>query len=260
MSFIVVSESNALAARASEFAHAHGFQFCFETEIQGTEDFLLHFGDDGISLVDCKHEKPVTIRVDFVKGANAHRRLYGGGKGQAIAKAIGLSKGVKPFVLDATAGLGGDAFVLATLGCKVEMNERNPIVWQLLSDGLERARNFACERDPELLEVINRMHLVQTDSLGLLRSTKKYDVVYLDPMFPESGKTAKVKKGMQAFHRLIGKDEDADKLLEPALGVAEYRVVVKRPRIAPFLAGRKPGLQFEGKSSRFDIYTIKKMA
>lgn len=263
LSFAVVSQLENTAAKAREFARAHGYLFVessSSSDAYGEADFLLRYTGEGLLLSDCRQGKPVDITVDFVKGSHAHRRLYGGGKGQAIAKAVGLSKGVKPYLFDATAGLGGDAFVLATLGCVVEMNERNPVVYQLLLDGLERARFYAEDNDPGLLEILNRMTLKQTDSLDLLASAGGYDVIYLDPMFPESGKTAKVKKGMQAFHHLIGRDDDADKLLELALNAAKYRVVVKRPRIAPFLADRKPNLQFEGKSSRFDIYTIKKMA
>ena len=41
-----------------------------------------------------------------------------------IARAIGLNSPTAPHVLDATAGLGGDAFVLASLGCPVTMVER----------------------------------------------------------------------------------------------------------------------------------------
>lgn len=263
MSFAVVSQSESIAAKAREFALAHGYSFVesgSNSDVNSKADFLLRYTAEGLILTDCRQGKPVDIVVDFVKGAHAHRRLYGGGKGQAIAKAVGLSKGVKPYLFDATAGLGGDAFVLATLGCSVDMSERNPVVYQLLSDGLERARLYAEKNDPGLLEILNRVKLAQTDSLNFLSSAGGYEVIYLDPMFPESGKTAKVKKGMQAFHHLIGRDDDADQLLELALGAAKYRVVVKRPRIAPFLADRKPNLQFEGKSSRFDIYTIKKMA
>lgn len=263
LSFAVVSQSESVAAKAYEFAQAHGYRYVESSSIDDVyseADFLLRYTSDGLFLSDCRQGKPVDITVDFVKGAHAHRRLYGGGKGQAIAKAVGLSKGIKPHLFDATAGLGGDAFVLATLGCAVDMNERNPVIYQLLSDGLARARLYAEDNDPGLLEILDRMKLTQSDSLDSLSPTDEYDVIYLDPMFPESSKTAKVKKGMQAFHYLIGRDDDAGKLLELALNAAKYRVAVKRPRIAPFLADRKPNLQFEGKSSRFDIYTIKKMA
>ena len=67
------------------------------------------------------------IYVDFVGGAMAHRRKFGGGRGEAVAKAVGIKGDYLPDVVDATAGLGRDAFVLASVGCRVRMLERNPV-------------------------------------------------------------------------------------------------------------------------------------
>ncbi len=78
-------------------------------------------------------------------------------------------------------------------------------------------------------------------------------------MFPERKKSAKVKKQMQAFHAIVGTDADADGLLALALNVATYRVVVKRPAGANYLAEKKPSYSLEGKSTRYDIYTLKKL-
>lgn len=75
------------------------------------------------------------IFVDFVGGAMAHRRRFGGGRGEAVAKAVGIKGDYLPDVVDATAGLGRDAFVLASVGCRVRMLERNPVVAALLDDG-----------------------------------------------------------------------------------------------------------------------------
>ena len=81
----------------------------------------------------------------------AHRRQFGGGKGQMIAKAVGIKGGIKPQILDATAGLGKDAFVLATLGCEMTLLERSPIIHQLLQDGIERAS------ESDVSDIIQRM-------------------------------------------------------------------------------------------------------
>src|SRR5690606_10328681 len=93
---------------------------------------------------------PGPIFVDFLKGPLAHRRCYGGGRGQMISRAVGLRN--KPFltVVDVTAGLGKDAFILATLGCDVVMVERNPIMGALLRDGLTRAQEQAWFRELKL--------------------------------------------------------------------------------------------------------------
>lgn len=200
------------------------------------------------------------VKVNFHAGKAAHRRQYGGGKGQMVAKAVGIKAGVLPRVHDLTAGLGGDAFVLASLGCELQLVERNPVVHTLLADGLARGRAWAAEHDAELAVILNRMQLAPCQGAKQWCSQSvRADVVYLDPMFPERDKSASVKKEMAVFHELIGQDPDADELLDLALSIADYRVVVKRPRKAPFLAERPPSLSFEGKSSRFDVYTIKSL-
>lgn len=102
--------------------------------------FALVLTAERLELRKTDEPKLGAIYVDWVSGAVAHRRKFGGGKGQAIAKAAGLNKGVTPTVLDGTAGLGRDAFVLASLGCKVQMVERHPVVAALLDDGLMRAK------------------------------------------------------------------------------------------------------------------------
>lgn len=229
-------------------------------------EFVVVMDKQGVSLQQTGRKAPGPIRAEFAQGAVDHRRKFGGGKGQMIAKAVGVKAGVYPKVLDATAGLGKDAFVLATLGCSVQMLERSPVVHALLLDGLVRAREFSAYEDPALAKIIARMELLAVDShdyLAHLPDDNRPDVIYLDPMFPDRQKTADVKKEMAAFHHVVGKDEDADALLEKALANANYRVVVKRPRKAPPLGqktvNKTPSFQLEGKSSRYDIYTIKKM-
>ncbi|MGQ5287894.1 16S rRNA (guanine(1516)-N(2))-methyltransferase RsmJ [Pectobacterium actinidiae] len=191
------------------------------------------------------------IFVDFVAGTMAHRRRFGGGRGEAVAKAVGIKKDYLPDVVDATAGLGRDAFVLTALGCHVRMVERNPVVAALLDDGLRRGYQDA-EIGSWLRE---RLTLLHASSLTALRDiTPPPDVVYLDPMFPHKQKSALVKKEMRVFQSLVGADDDADALLEPARALAKKRVVVKRPDYAPPLAGIPAQSMLETKSHRFDFY------
>lgn len=222
--------------------------------------FILSLGVNGLSLQQLGKKAPGPISVDFAAGSVAHRRKFGGGKGQMIAKAVGLNKGSGLAVFDATAGLGKDAFVLASLGCRVTLTERNPVVAELLADGIARAEN---SDDGELIEIIQRMTLLREDSLSYLSkmaaNADQVDVVYLDPMFPIRSKSASVKKDMAVFHSLVGQDHDADSLLSLALAAARYRVAVKRPSQAPFLDEREPTYQLTGKTSRYDIYVNAKI-
>jgi 16S rRNA (guanine1516-N2)-methyltransferase len=221
-------------------------------------DELLWLQSQGLQLQTTGKKAPGPTWCDFVSGAVAHRRKFGGGRGQMIAKAVGLKNGVTPRVLDATAGLGKDSFVLATLGCTVQMVERSPVVHALLSDGLQRAMS-----DEETAPIAARLSLIHRDAIEYLSdlrtAAEKPQVVYLDPMFPHTDKSALVKKEMRAFRGIVGDDNDASMLLDNALQVATGRVVVKRPRKAPTIDHRMPNHQLEGKSSRYDIYTLSKL-
>ncbi|MFY8298484.1 class I SAM-dependent methyltransferase [Pseudoalteromonas sp. SS15] len=224
---------------------------CNANDVPNKSLFKLQFDEHGLQLFKSDEPKLGAIRVDFVTGASAHRRKFGGGKGQAIAKAVGLNKGAIPHVLDATAGLGRDAFVLAALGCKVTMHERHPVVAALLYDGLQRAY-----QDTEIGEWMKaQVDMAFGSSHDLLNSTSiEPDVVYLDPMFPHREKSALVKKEMRVFQSLVGDDHDADALLSFAMQLASKRVAVKRPDYAPFLDEQKPSMQITTKKNRFDVY------
>ncbi|MDB1122538.1 class I SAM-dependent methyltransferase [Vibrio algarum] len=226
-------------------------------------NFALVLTAERLELRKIDEPKLGAIYVDLVGGAVGHRRKFGGGKGQSIAKAAGLNKGVTPSVLDATAGLGRDAFVLASLGCHVQMVERNSIVAALLDDGLERAKI-----DPEIgtwvSERMSLLHASSHDALYQLSQDKDFkrpDVVYLDPMYPhpEGKKSALVKKEMRVFQSLVGADLDADGLFEPAMQLAKKRVIVKRPDYADWLNQQKPSMAIKTKKNRFDVYVKESM-
>jgi len=214
--------------------------------------FLLQVNDQYLELCMLDEPKLGAIKVDFVEGAVAHRRKFGGGRGQDIAKAIGLKHGFTPHVLDATAGLGRDAFVLAGLGCQLTLMERMPIVAALLDDGIERAK-----LNIDVSAIINKMQLIHASSIEQMSLSTPPDVVYLDPMYPHREKSAQIKKEMRIFQSLVGEDLDANSLLAPALNLAKYRVVVKRPNYAPPLADKKPSMSIKMKKNRFDIYVNK---
>jgi 16S rRNA (guanine1516-N2)-methyltransferase len=195
-----------------------------------------------------------SISIDFLSAQLNYRKQRGGGRKQLIAKAVGIKSGYRPKIIDATAGLGIDAFILASLGCEVTMLERSPIIGALLEDGLLRAK--------EQLESSNiKLNLVIADAREFLTtlSPKQYpDVIYLDPMYPERRKSALNKKNMRMLRDIVGEDLDSWELLAVAIKVATKRVVVKRPRLAPAIAPPKadikPDIVYRGKSCRFDVY------
>lgn len=222
-------------------------------QLEHDEESLLALVQTSTHLELRKRDEPKLggIFVDFVTGAMAHRRRFGGGRGEAVAKAVGIKGGYLPDVVDATAGLGRDAFVLAALGCRVRMMERHPVVAALLEDGLQRGYQDA-EIGPWLRDRLTLIYAASAQALGDI--TPQPDVVYLDPMYPHRQKSALVKKEMRVFQSLVGPDEDADALLEPARRLAKKRIVVKRPDYAPPLAGVVTQAAVVTKSHRFDIY------
>lgn len=179
-------------------------------------------------------------------------------KSEMIARACQLSE--KPILLDATAGLGHDSLLMAHLGAKVTLVERHPILFCLLEDAKHKAA-----QDPYLGETMQRIELVYADSTDYLKQCaqlqKRFDVVYLDPMFPQRDqhsqkKQAQVKKQMQLLHRLLPEDGEMD-LGDDLLGVARavaQRVIVKRPKLAVYLAEHQPDHQWVGDACRFDAY------
>lgn len=243
-------ESPALLVEANPISNRWQWPLC--DDLRQATGFYLLLKEQGLVLRNADDPKGGDVWVDWVSGAVAHRRNYGGGRGQAIAKACGLKSGETPSVIDATAGLGRDAMVLASLGCKVSLIERCPAVAELLLDGYRRA----CVSNEIGEWIQQRVSCYQGHAPEVLPTLEPHDVVYLDPMFPHRQKSAQVKKEMRVFQSVVGDDPDADMLLEAALAVANKRVVVKRPAYAEPLAGKAPHHQIKTKKNRFDVYML----
>lgn len=203
-----------------------------------------------LALTQDKNLGPVY--VDFLSEAALYRHRHGGGRQQLLARAVGLHKKKNLTICDISAGLGRDAFVLATLGAHITLIERSPIIGALLQDGWRRAQQADWIR--ELV-----WQLMVTDSrdyLSSLTEAERPAVIYFDPMFPERKKTALVKKEMRILREVVGEDADAPEILALALNTARERVVVKRPRLANPLPGPAPSFTLTGQSSRFDIFIL----
>lgn len=216
-----------------------------------SSQFNLEVTEQRLQLRMHGKEKLKPLYVDFVQGALGYRQQKGGGTKQLLAKACGIKSGFRPSVIDATAGLGRDAFVLASLGCQVLMLERSPIVAALLEDGLRRLGE--AETGPQSIA----LQLIQADALDYLTqySGKSPDVVLLDPMYPVRQQTALAKKDMRMLAQLLAPDDCIESLLAVARIRAAKRVVVKRPRLLPYVTDEKPSIVYQGSSTRFDVYS-----
>lgn len=163
-------------------------------------------------------------------------------KKELLIKAVGLKSNQPLSVLDLTAGLGRDAYLLHCAGCQVQLIERSPAVAALLKESLQKAN---CD-----------LPLLVMEAKAYLLSDPVFDVIYFDPIFPEKTKTALAKKESQFLRATVGDDLDAEEVFLLALTKAKKRVVVKRPKHAPPIANKKPDIVFAGNSVRFDVYLI----
>jgi len=239
--------------------------------------------DKGLSLLPLFEEgKTISgmapIYIDFTNTEWARRLFNISSKNELAAKALGLHKNDEHRVFDANAGLGQDSFVFAALGAEVLACERSPLVYCLLSDALQRAR-----QDNGIGLIAKRIKLIKDDAISRISNGEVGEChsIYLDPMFPNKNqfpnkkqspdknqspnkkRQALSKKEMQVFQKIIGSDQDAELLFDEALNFLysnttqnQYckRVVLKRPRLAPVLLQEKLGRQIEGNATRFDIY------
>ena len=218
--------------------------------------WLLVFTAKGLSLRVASEPSWSDICVDFASAALQYRKQHGGGKNELVAKAIGIKGKHNLRVLDCTAGMGTDSFIMASVGANVTMLERSPIISALLADGLARAQN-------QEMPLATSLQLVEANAIEYMQShnaeSSQIDVVYLDPMFPHKKKSALVKKEMQAFQLMLGPDQDSAALLSAAIDFSPKRIVVKRPASAPELDNthkRKPNMAISSKKHRYDVYLI----
>lgn len=209
------------------------------------ESIELFIRQNGISAQFIGKNAENPIYIDFCSKKMLHRQKNVTLKNELIAKATGIKSNNELSVFDATAGLGCDSFIMASLGAKITATERNKIIYLLLEDALKRASNNYATAN---------IKLIFADATRLLNHTNEYDVVYMDPMFPKKTKTALNKKEMRFFKDVVGKDGDASSLFELALNAAKKRVVVKRPLHAEYISDKKPSFQIKGKANRFDVY------
>jgi len=217
-------------------------------------NYSFYYSKKGLSLVSLNKKRnhlSELIYIDFLAGKNGYRKRKNLTIKQPLAKAVGIKPGLRPSIFDATAGLGGDGFFLAASGCSITLCERSPILAILLKDGLERAKY-----DENTSQIItDNIILWEGNSTAVLKNlVEKVSTVYMDPMYPHRSKSALNKQEMRVIRNVVGDDLDSDTLLETAIEYAEKRVVVKRPKGAPYVAEQKPSFEVAMKNSRFDIY------
>lgn len=241
---VIVVNREGSAQRAKNIATTLGVPL--RQSLPSEETLIVEVTPSRIQLC-LRPSKMRPVYVDFLDAAFRWRTTQASRSTELLARAVGIKPGIAQRVLDVTGGLGKDAVVLAGLGCDVTLIERHPVIALLLEDGVERAKVSAWFNN--LL-----LQLIKQDALDFLQKPCDFEVIYLDPMYPEQKKKAAGKREMQILRKLVGSDRDAENLLALALKRARQRVVIKRPRlIAPVPS---PNFSLWGQSTRFDVYLV----
>ena len=190
------------------------------------------------------------LKCSFIEGPILHRLKYGKGRGQNLAKAVGFKLNKNRTIIDATAGLGYDAFILASLGANVTLIERSEKIYDLLKAAISEAKLYG----GEISKIVNRMNLLFGDSKDILPNIAP-EVILIDTMYKERKKSALVKNDMRLVREVVGSDSDHVELINVALNNASKRVVIKQPRYAETLDNIKGcSHQILGKTIRYDVY------
>ena len=207
----------------------------------------LVLDSDGLSL----RRGALAVRGDFTQMLPRLREQNL--RGELLVRAVKGRGGDRPLqVVDATAGLGEDAMLLAAAGHTVRLFEQNPVIAAMLRDALDRAA-----REPALSQIVSRMHLTEGDSvIGLGELSSPPDAVVLDPMFPARKKSGLIGKKLQLLQVLEQPCADEQTLLQAAIDAAPAKIVIKRPLKGPYLAGRKPSYALTGKAIRYDVIAL----
>ena len=194
------------------------------------------------------------LKCSFIEGPILHRLKYGKGRGQNLAKAVGMKSNKNRNIIDATAGLGYDSFILASLGANVTLIERSEKIYKLLQNGISEGMLYG----GEISKIIGRMNLIYGDSKNILPQLSP-EVILIDTMYQDRKKSALVKNDMRLVREIVGTDSDYTELIEVALKFALNRVVIKQPRYAePLKEIRECSHQILGKTIRYDVHMVAK--
>ena len=218
------------------------------TDVKKVKDFsdlILQLDENGLSLVseNMKLYGDFSKMIKRIKQSNLEKEL--------LIRSTKIKGKSNLNIIDATAGLGEDSFLLASYGYTVSLYENNPIIAELLIDALERARKI-----PELEEIASRMKVYEEDSIIAMANLKHSpDVILLDPMFPERTKSALIKKKFQILHKIERPCTDEFDMLKSAIKANPHKIIIKRPLKGEYLAGVKPNYSIKGNSIRYDCIT-----
>jgi len=199
----------------------------------------LHFTKDSTNLSSFLH-------VDFLSGPMGWR-LKRTDHETSIKKAIGKNK-EDITIFDGTAGLLSDTIIFLALGHKVVACEQSKIIFLLVNDAIERAKSE--------LPFLENLLFLNDKSETQYKKTYNIDIVYLDPMYPESSKNVLRSGDISTINHILdieNIDDDGDTVFFNIKNSNFKKIILKRP-IKADIIDKNINYQVRGKSTRFDIY------
>ncbi len=249
---VVVATSDHYRAAAEALAQHLGLELVANdvSSVDLSNVLRIIVGDE-LAVLSGVGRQERRISVDFAH-SSLQQRVKSGSK-DLLVRACGLHKAKHNIrrVMDATAGFGADAWVLASQGVEVIAIEQDVLVTAMLENALKRAQRLG-------LEGAQKLTIFWGDSV-LMQRQEPVDIVYLDPMFSGGRRKAASSKSMSFLqdwlaHRYSQQAHSA--LFDWACKTASSRVVVKRGIKATPLSAYAPTFQIKGKTHRFDVYQL----
>ncbi|MFW2178374.1 MULTISPECIES: class I SAM-dependent methyltransferase [unclassified Moraxella] len=219
----------------------------FISIIKGLPTLLYYSGDNN----DKNQQNYELLKISPNWQSLTKRIVSAGRKSELLLQATKLTSAMR--AIDMTAGFGQDSLILASTGAKVAMIEQNPLMFLLLQFEYQHM-----QQNPNWQKLLSRLTLHFGNATDIVPTLAQVDVVYLDPMFPPDSYSAKVNKNMQVLHQLAEPPTHDEELI--LLNIAKNqcvdggKVIVKRPKNAPFLANLPPQDSIANEAVRFDSY------
>ena len=234
---------------------------CLDKNIKNIAEFLeldlvtnlpiiesyFQYNKNGLSFVVDSLNPRSFLHVAILKGQLGWRLKRAQHEGN-LKKALG-GKDKQLFIFDATAGLLSDTMIFLSLGHKVVAVEQSKILFCLVNDAIQRAR--------DKIPYLNNLEFLNDNSqLVYKKQDKVFDVIYLDPMYPIIKKSTKKRGSINNIKQILEIEHlvsDEEEIIDIFMKYNYKKIIVKRP-----LKSEKKysniNYQVKGKTTRFDIY------
>jgi 16S rRNA (guanine1516-N2)-methyltransferase len=212
---------------------------------QPTDQPYLYLSEAGLSFFHPEARSKNKFQIDFNSGSTGWR-VKRANHEKLIKKALGKSD--RPLnILDCTAGMLQDTLLFLSLGHNVTALEQSKILFYLLQDALKRSDDQS---------IFEKLDLIHTDACSYAAQAKNFDVVYFDPMYPSTKKSALSSGQLEYVEKVLEVESvsnNAAKEFEVLQSIPKKKLIVKRPiKAEPF--SQELNYQVFGKTTRFDVY------